>query len=398
MSQVLEICRAGVGAFRLHPLRNLVTTTALVAVLLPFLAGLGISRGILHEAEQSVRFGAELYVTGSQLGRTVPVPVSAIASLQQIEGVSEVAPRIVGDIELGKDRVHAVLVGVPLQRLPGSMACIEGRLYEAGNLNELVVGTELARRLQLKVGALLPPFYHSSKGDRISKVVGVFRSDVSLWQANLILTSFETASAIFDQQGLATDLLVYCRPGYHDSVKSAILRIRALGETEQNGNAIRPQVTTREDLQALLPTGMLHREGIFNLHFLLMFVVGILVVLVTSGSGLSEHRREIGILKATGWKTDEILLRSLVENSLISVLGTTLAILLAFLWLRAFNGYWLASLFLTGVEVRPSFPVPFHLGLIPLGLAVLISFAMVMVGSLYATWRAAIVAPREAMR
>ena len=80
-------------------------------------------------------------------------------------------------------------------------------------------------------------------------------------------------------------------------------------------------MVAREDLLALLPRGLLHREGIFNLLFLLAFVVGILVLLVTSGLGLTERRREIGILKATGWQTDEVLLRSLAESFCLSLAG-----------------------------------------------------------------------------
>src|SRR5262249_33510713 len=158
-------------------------------------------------------------------------------------------------------------------------------------------GSELARRLNLKVGSLVPPFYRSRSGERVSEVVGVFRSDVSLWQARLIVTSFDTASHLFDQPGLATDLLVYCRPGYESEVQGAITRHVALPQTD--GTA-RVRVVAREDMALLLPQGPLHREGVFTLLFVFAFAVGILAILVTSGFGLSERRREVGILKALG--------------------------------------------------------------------------------------------------
>src|SRR5207244_13388084 len=155
--------------------------------------------------------------------------------------------------------------------------------------------------LKLKVGALIPPsFYRSRQGERISEVVGIFRSDVSLWQARLIVTSFETAAHILDQADRASDVLVWCKPGYQDQVRELMLR-----KARMNADgATRPRVVAREDLAALLPQGLLHREGIFTLLFVLAFAVAILVILVTSGFGLSERRREIGILKATGWQTD----------------------------------------------------------------------------------------------
>lgn len=397
MRYFLEIAHTGLVALLLHPLRSLVTTGCVVVVLVPYLVGLGLSHGLQSEAAAALRFGADLYVTGSQFGRTVPVPLAAVAQLQKIDGVTEVLPRIVGGIVLGKDRENAVLVGLPLEKLPATITCVAGRLPRESPLNELVVGSELARRLHLEVGALLPPFYRNRHGERLSEVVGLFQAEVSLWQANLILTSLDTAAAIFDQQGLATDLLVQCRPGSQAQVSATILQSLTLSPPGAAGS-IRPKVTVREDLQALLPSGLLHREGIFNLHFVLAFAVGIAVVLVTSGLGLDERRREIGILKATGWQTDEILLRSLAESFLLSLGGASLALLLAFLWLRGLNGYWIASVFLDGVEKAPGFPVPARLTPVPALLAFVISFVVIMSGSLYSAWRAATVAPSEALR
>jgi ABC-type lipoprotein release transport system permease subunit len=395
MRTYLEIARTGLTALLLHPQRGLVTTACLVAVLLPYLVGLGLSRGVQDDAEAAVRFGADLYVSGERFGMPVPVPRAAAAEVRKLPGVTAVVPRIVGRIELGTDRVGAVLVGVPLEDFPPGLECVRGRLYGGSRRNELVIGSDLARRLHLDVGSLLPPFYHSRSGEHTSEVVGVFRSDVSLWQARLIVTSFDTAAHIFDQPGLATDLLVSCRPNYQEEVRQAILRDVAFALPE---GAARPRVVARDDLKALLPQGPRHREGVFTALFVLAFAVAILVILVTSGFGLSERRREIGILKATGWQTDELLLRSLVESFLLSVAGASLAVVLAFAWLKGLNGYGIAGVFLAGVERAPGFRVPFRLTPVPALLAFLIAFVVVLSGSLYSTWRAAIAPPREAMR
>ena len=157
-------------------------------------------------------------------------------------------------------------------------------------------------------------------------------------------------------------------------------------------------MTAREDVLALLPRGTLHREGVFTLHFVLALVVGTLVLLVTSGLGLAERRREIGILKATGWQTDEVLLRGIVESLCLSLAGATAALLLAWAWLRLLNGYGLASYFLEGADSSPAFAVPCRLTPVPFLLAFVLSFAVVLTGTLYSSWRAATTAPREAMR
>jgi ABC-type lipoprotein release transport system permease subunit len=379
----------------MHPLRNLATTTALIAVLLPFLACLAISKGIEAEAEASIRAGADFYVTGEEFGRSVPVPLAAVEAIRQVDGVTEVVPRIVGSIPLGKDGEPAVVVGLPVEKLAISVRCVEGRLPRVAGRYELVIGGELARRLNLGVGSLIPPFYHNEQGERISEIVGVFEADAPLWGARLLLTPFETAAALFNQSGKATDLLVSCRPGYQPFVQDAIQRNIHLESLPRGFNL---KATTREELAVLIPQGLLHREGIFNLHFVLAFAVGILIVLVTSGIGLAERRREIGILKATGWQTDEVLLRGLVESLALCLAAACLSLLLAWIWLRVFNGYWLASLFLEGASTAPALAVPCRFTPVPVVLTFLLSAALVLCGTLISIWRAAIAPPWEAMR
>lgn len=397
MRTFLEIAGTGLAAVLLHPLRSLVSFAAVVVVLLPYLTGMGLAKGLEAEAEASVHFGADLTVSGSQFGRPAPLPLTAVPFIRRLDGVTAVVPRIVGEVVLGKDRVHAVLVGLPPEHFPAWTDCVEGDLPREGGPHELVVGTALARRLKLKAGSRLLPFYRNDRGEHNSRVVGLFKPDAPLWQANLILTTFDTAAHVFDQPGLATDLLVWCRPGYQRALSETIERAVAFAGRPGRG-LVRPRVVAREDLLALLPHGLLHREGIFNLHFLLAFVVGILVLLVTSGVGLAERRRELGILKATGWQTDEVLLRGLVESFCLSLAGACVALLLAWVWLRIFNGRGVAGLFLDGADAAADFPVPFRLTPIPALLALAIAFAVVLSGTLYSTWRAATAPPREAMR
>lgn len=55
-------------------------------------------------------------------------------------------------------------------------------------------------------------------------------------------------------------------------------------------------------------------------------------------------------------------------------------------------------MFLGGAGAAPAFAVPFRLTPVPALLAFLIAFVVVMTGTLYSSWRAAVVSPREAMR
>jgi ABC-type lipoprotein release transport system permease subunit len=396
----LRIAATGATSARLHPLRSAVTVACLVAVLLPWVAGVGLLRGLRDQAEESVRSGADLTVAGERLGRPAPVPLVAADTLRAVPGVTSVTPRIVGEVRLGSDAVSAVLVAVPPDAIPSSTRVVEGRLFAPDVENELVVGARLARRLRLAPGSKVPPFYRNDAGERTSTVVGVFASDLPIWEANLVLCSFATAERVFAQTGLASHLLVACRPGHAESVARAIRRLPSLA-TEADARAhgpLRPRVTTRGDLEALLPRDLLHREGVFQVHALLLFAAGIPLVLLTTGVGLVERRRETGLLKATGWQTDEVLVRAAAESLLIAVAAASIAVLLAWVWLGALDGAGIASAFFTGLDATPGVDVPFRLTPVPALLAFAVSLVLVLAGSLASTWRAASAPPAEALR
>jgi ABC-type lipoprotein release transport system permease subunit len=395
MRKFAAIARTGLWAVLLHPLRSAATALCLVAVLTPYVAGAAIARGLSEDAQASIRHGADLHVSGMRFGRPAPVPLAAMERVRAIPGVRDVFPRIVGEIGLGSERVPAVVVGIPLDRLPKETRCVEGRLF--GAEGELVMGAELARRLAVNVGSRLPPFYRNRAGERVTTVVGLFRADLPVWEANLLFCSLETAAAIFDQGGLATGLLVTVEPGYGDAVERALRQLPPFDEGDAHGPVALP-VTSRDDLRELLPRGLRHLEGVFQLHFVLAFAVGIPLLMVAAGLGLSERRREAALMKATGWMTDEVLLQGLVESLVLSLLGASAAVLLAWAWLGPLGGRGIAGVFLPGAEPWPAFRVPFRLAPVPAILGFAVSFAIVSIGTLTSTWRAATAPPALALR
>ncbi|MHC4136809.1 MAG: ABC transporter permease [Planctomycetota bacterium] len=397
MNKLLAIAHTGLTAVLLHPLRSAATLLCIVAVLLPYVAGAAVARGLLEQAEVAIGGGADLHVAGERFGRPAPVPLSAARALRAIPGVTEVVPRIVGEVALGKENIDVVVVGLPAGRLPANTRCVKGRLFEPGVPNELVLGAELAHRLRLDVGSVLPPFYRNPAGERVSTVVGLFRADLPIWEANLMFCSLETGGAIFDQRELVTGFLIECEPGFREAVKVSVLQLSDLADDDAHG-PVAPVVMSQEDLRSRLPQSLRHMEGLFDLHFVLAFAVGIPLLMVTSGLGLSERRSEAALLKATGWMTDELLLRGMVESLVLCLLGASLAVLLAWGWLDLLNGKGVAGIFLPGAEVSPTFRVPFRLVPVPALLGFIISFTLVATGTLYSTWRAATTPPALALR
>jgi len=397
VASITSIARSGAGAVALHPLRSVVTVVCVVALTLPYLVGLGIADGLRAELIAAVDAGPDLHVTAERYGRPAPMPLAAGKVLRELPGVSAVVPRVVGELHLGTRDETAVVAGLPATAVPAEIIGLEGRMFAAGALDELVLGSELAARLGLHVGSKVLPFYRNEEGERVSTVVGVFQSDGPLWQSHVMLVSLETAWNLFAEKDTATSFLVRCPPTFREPVAQ---RIRALATLGPQGERplLRPRVVTRDDVEAQLLRRVLDRETLFQAPFILAFAVGIPLLLVTSGAGLVERRREVGLLRALGWSPDALLFRAVVESALLAVAGAAIAILLAFVWMRWFDGVGIAPILLPGSSRAAQFRIPWRMGAVPVLLGVLVSAVIVAAGTLHSTWRAASAEPVEAMR
>ena len=389
-----EISRSGVNATLLHPLGSATTIASLAAMLAPYLLGLGIARGIRDQAEDAIVAGADVYVSGTRFGRQAPVPRAVVHALRGLPGVRSAEARIVGAVKLGREQ-RAFLVGVEGSAMPAGADLVEGRMWSADTRNELVLGAELARQLGLRVGDVIPPFYHNDLGEHVSRVVGIFRATLPIWQSRLVFTSLATAAEVFAEPGCATTILLRCVPEYRAGIADAIHRLDLTASGVRSSSL---SVVTRDELGAILAERVFDREGGFAIAFMLAFAIGIPLLLTALAVGLGEQRRQIGLLKALGWRTDEVVLRGFVESLTLAALGTSVAILVVWLWVRVGNGIGVAHIFVPEAELVPGFAVPFRLLPVPLLLAAAAALAVTSLGSLWSAWRAAATAPADALR
>lgn len=391
-----QIALSGVDAVRLHPVRNLVTAACLIVMLVPYVAGVAVARGLHAAAHDAIDAGADVFVRAERFGIPVPVPGAAHDAVSALDGVEAVVPRIVCPLVLGRGGESATLVGLPAGSVPIDADALRGRLFSPGNSHEVVVGASLAEALALDLGSHLPPFYRNAQGERIATVVGIFGEGASPWLGRTLFTSLETAAWIADEDTAVTQLLVTAAADRTPDVARAIERIPAREfVTERTG--LRLEATSRDDLEFLLPRELFHREAALHLLYALVFSVGIPVVLVSSGLGHNARRRETGLLRATGWQIDELLVRAAAENVTVAAAGAAASILLAWAWLELAGGAGLGALFLRGDAAIAGAPVPYSLAPGPTLLGLAIAVTVVLIATISSTWSAASASPARSM-
>ena len=355
-----------------HKTKSIVVSLCIIAILLPFITAIAISEGVRMQSLSSVEESADLYLTFDEFGRNAAIPLKYLDEVKDVFGVKKVVPRIIGRCYL-QDKL-AVIVGIDKEYLPESTSCVSGRIFE--NASEVVVGHELAENFNLTIGDQL-----SMRGQnrKLFTVVGFFSSASNIWSASTLFMSLQDAGDLFGKQGFATDIQIYSVPGHNAEIATELYYIF---ENEPY------RLQDKDMIELYVKKGFMLKEGIFTALYTVAFALGIPAILVASGFGLSERRKEIGIMKATGWQTLEVLELISFEQLLISLFGATTAILLSIIWMKCFNGAFIAQFFIGEINLLPKFIVPARFLPLPCLLSFFFAIILTMVGSIYSSWRA----------
>lgn len=360
--------------------RSLVVSACLIAVLLPFITAMAVSEGIRAQSAISVHNGADLYISRAQYGRNGAIDLAEIKKFAKIPGVTSVVPRISGRTYMGEEL--AMVVGIDNPQLINS----KSQKLQSG---ELLMGRLLAGRLDLQKGDEVRFFLFPALSFTI---VDLIDGDLAIWASSLVILSFNDAATIFKLPGYASEILLYTRPGTADAIAE---QLNGLGKPWDMTPPLRIQ--TKSIVEQYINRGFDLQSGVFFLFYLTAFALSIPALLILSGFGRGARKKEIGILKATGWQTLEVMEMTCMENLLLALSSSMLAVVLAMVWLKLGNGIGVAPLFISGIAWVPEFQVPSLFTPMPVLFAFLFGLVLTMLGTIFSTWKTAITPPLTTM-
>ncbi len=263
--------------------------------------------------------------------------------------------------QLGIDPADLAFFDLPL---------IEGRRLAPGAEDEIMLGTEAASQL------------HAGIGDQVEvreatlTVVGIYRTGTVYLDGGGALP-ISTVWAYERKDGLYTLLYVKAKPGTD------------LDELTARIESDHPDLAT---LRGLADVGDVD-QGIeiidavnLGITILAVFIGGI-AVMNTMVMAVFERTREIGILRAVGWRTRRILQMILGEALLLCMIGSVLGSALAVLLTRFITLFPAIRAF-----ISPDYnPEVFIRGIV-------VGVGVAVLGAIYPAFRAARFSPAEAIR
>jgi len=340
-----------------------------------FVALVGFSNSFEHEwlrlYESS---GTDLAVVQRTFFNT-SVDESAGVKLRSLPAVAQASPMILNMMDLTPE-VNALAYGWNADSYEfSSLNMKSGRHFRDGQ-PEVILGDLLASNLDKKVGDSI-----DIQGSRFT-VVGIFHGGSAL-EAGAIILPLDELQQLSSLQGKVTAFHVRLRPvpagespehylqTAQAEIESALPGLRAIPAAERAGNN-----------QLVL---MAHAAAWGTSSIALL--IGVFSIANTMAMSVFERTREIGILRALGWKRWRILMLIQMEAATLGFVGGLLGMALGWGALRV-----LAVLPQTASIVSAS--VPPLLLLEALGIAVL---AGLLAGAIPA-WRGSGLSPVEALR
>jgi ABC-type lipoprotein release transport system permease subunit len=329
--------------------------------------------GLRREARLLLADAPELVVQRLTAGRHDLVPEDWRERLQGLRGARQVSGRLWG-YHFDPTVAANLTVQVPVVDPPAP-----GRA---------VLGAALARARGLVVGDVLSLRDHTGQPYAFT-VDAVLDTRSELASADLMLVAGADFRAFFGIE-----------PGRYTDLTLAVANPKEVRKVAEKVLARLPaaRVITRDEMRRTYEAVFNWRQGLL-LTFLSTVLAAFALLAWDKASGLSaEERREIGILKAVGWDTGDVLKMKLWEGALLSVSAFLAGYVLA--WLHVF--YWGAPLFepvLKGWSVLyPRFALAPQVDAAQLATLFFLTVLPYVAATVVPVWRAATLDPDEVIR
>jgi putative ABC transport system permease protein len=356
-------------------LRTFLTLIGIAMGIGAFVALVGFSRAFEHEwLRMYTSSGIDIVVVqtnflSSSLDESLGSKISAVPN------VAQVTPVIFNLMDLTPE-VNALVYGWRANSFEiDALTILSGRRYRDGQ-PEILLGDLLASNLNKKAGDIVP-----IQGTNFT-VAGIFHGSSAL-EAGAVIMPLDQMQIIAGMEGKVTAFHVKLRPvpageSYDQYVKSASAAIEAV----LPGTRAVP-AAQRADNNQIVELAHSVAWGTSAIALLIC----ILGIANTMAMSVFERTREIGILRALGWKGRHVILLILTEATALGFVGGLMGVGVGWGALRL-----LSTLPQTASIVSASVS-PMHLVE-----SLFIAVASGLLAGAYPAWRGARLSPVEALR
>lgn len=366
----------------------------LISVIIIFLLSsvLFISSSLQHTLLDTLENQSDFTLCRVQAGKAVNTPRDWLDKVLEINGVSQVAPRVYGRYFFAPRENSFLVVGVDFFDEQSSK-----------ELQTLVEGLDLKSFLStdsMLVGEGVKSFlsahyykehftFKTPKGDfKKVKIHQKLPSQTNLMANDMIIMPIELAREIF---GLGEDEVT----DITFNVPNDAEWDNIIGKLHLLSYDVR--VIEKREMRKAYENLYNYKGGLFLILYLVAIITFMLILYQRYSMVYSTERKEIGILRAIGWSIKDILKLKFYETVAVVLVSFVLGVMLAYLYVFIWDAPLLSQIFLGGANLsnQVEFVPVLEFGL--LGSIFLFYAIPFLAAVIIPAWKIAVTPPKEAM-
>jgi len=364
-------------------------TIILVFTFVIFITGsiLFLTYSFKREALLILEGAPELIIQRMSAGRQELMPVSISGEIMRLAGVTKVEPHHWGYYYDSLVKANYTVIAGD-GTLSKNNRLLKGRLPGDRDTHVAAIGRGISKARFADLDGIIS--LQSTRGSLMDfKVTGIFESDSELLTSDLIVVGLSDFKELFDiPEGMATDLIVHV-----SNETEAPVVARKIRELFPYTRPI-----LRNEILRTYDAVFGWRSGLI-LTLFAGALVAFIILAWDKATGLSaEEKKEIGILKAVGWETSDILEIKFWEGLVISLTSFFCGIILAYAHVYFFG----ASLFSPALKgwsvIYPDFRLAPFINLYQIVTLMALTVIPYIASTIIPSWKAAITDPDEIVR
>jgi ABC-type lipoprotein release transport system permease subunit len=158
------------------------------------------------------------------------------------------------------------------------------------------------------------------------------------------------------------------------------------------------RIITQNDLRVSYQNIFDYKSGMFLALFIVSAFTFFMIVYDKASGLSSEEKKEIGILKAIGWKIDDILKEKFYEAFIVSFVAFLSALILALFFVYTLEAPLIKDIFIGYSRLKPSFSLPFVFDFQTVFLLFFLSIPLYLAAIIIPSWKVASMDADEVMR
>lgn len=366
-----------------NPFRNKTRTSLAIvgiAIGIATIVALGlVTSGLQASTQTTLKAGAaEITVThtgSNDFGSTSgSINESRVTDIQNISGVKETAGilRATTNIE-GSSGNGLSISGIDSSKLNlMGVDNINGTIYSNGSTNEIILGKTAAESLNKSIGDNITIF------NKNFKITGIYETGSFMQDAGAFMP-LNTLQNLTSNDGKISTIAV--KVTENANVTEVSQHIEDTYPNELSTVTAADQAGRINDALGAINTATWAIS-------LLAIVIGGVGVINTMIMSVYERTREIGVLKAVGWRGRRILGMILGESIVLTIMAAIVGTIIGVVGVEVLLSY--SATF--GTMIKPVFSLDLFLR------AFGIAFLVGIIGGIYPAYRASRLAPTEALR